>query len=130
MSRIRGSGNKATEAALARIFRKHGITGWRRNQKIFGRPDFVFRKAKIAIFVDGCFWHSCPIHSIIPHGNNIFWVNKLELNKKRDVLVNKTLKQMGWRVIRIWEHDLNTIKGRYKIDTILHLLREQLQVVD
>ena len=73
MSRIRGRGNKDTELALAKVMRTGGITGWRRNQKVFGKPDFVFRKARMAVFVDGCFWHACPKHSNMPASNRAFW---------------------------------------------------------
>ncbi len=73
MSRIRGRGNKDTELALARIFRRHGITGWRRNHPAFGKPDFVFKESRTAVFVDGCFWHSCPKHATSPRGNREFW---------------------------------------------------------
>src|SRR5260370_40964884 len=66
MSRIRGHGNKDTELAVAKLFRAHRITDWRRNQKIFGKPDFVFSKLKLAVFVDGCFWHGCPKHATKP----------------------------------------------------------------
>lgn len=106
MSRIRGKGNKDTEVALAKLFRLNGITGWRRHYKIEGRPDFAFPKQKIAVFVDGCFWHSCPKHGTKPKGNMEFWATKLMVNKARDLKVNKLLRSKGWRVIRIWEHDL------------------------
>ena len=106
MSRIRGRGNEETEVALAKLLRRHGITGWRRNQKIFGKPDFVFRKARLAVFVDGCFWHACPKHSNIPASNRAFWKQKLAANQFRDRQVNRTLRKNGWRVVRIWEHDL------------------------
>jgi DNA mismatch endonuclease (patch repair protein) len=103
MSRIRGSGNKDTELALARLLRRHGVTGWRRNQRLFGKPDFVFPKAKLTVFVDGCFWHGCPKHATKPANNRAFWQRKLSLNKKRDLVVVRTLRKIGWRVIRIWE---------------------------
>jgi DNA mismatch endonuclease (patch repair protein) len=106
MSRIRGRGNKETEIALLTLFHKHGITGWRRNQPVFGKPDFVFAMRRIAIFVDGCFWHGCPKHSNMPAKNNAFWRKKLTANKARDLIVNRTLRQAGWRVIRVWEHEL------------------------
>lgn len=103
MSKIRGRGNKDTELALAKLFRLNKITGWRRHQKIFGKPDFVFSKLKLAVFVDGCFWHGCPRHASKPKSNRAFWNQKLSANKNRDVLVNQQLKKLGWRVIRIWE---------------------------
>ncbi|MGH7940991.1 MAG: very short patch repair endonuclease [Limisphaerales bacterium] len=106
MSRIRGRGNKATEIALARLLRRNKTTGWRRHPAIFGKPDFVFRRERILIFVDGCFWHGCPRHSNVPVNNREFWEKKLTANKLRDRLVTKTLRRQGWLVIRVWEHDL------------------------
>jgi len=106
MSLIRGRGNKKTEIALMHFFRCQGITGWRRHVSIFGRPDFVFPKVKLAIFVDGCFWHCCPKHSNVPVNNGEFWKRKLEANIKRDKLVSRRLRAQGWRVLRIWQHEL------------------------
>ena len=106
MSRVHSRGNKDTELALAKLLRRHGITGWRRNRPVFGKPDFVFPKLKLAIFVDGCFWHVCPKHATKPANNKEFWWRKLSLNKKRDQVVNRVLRRTGWRVLRIWEHEL------------------------
>jgi len=106
MSKIRGRGNKDTELAMIHIFREHHIYGWRRNQPIFGKPDFVFIKKQIAVFVDGCFWHGCPKHSTIPNNNREFWEKKLGENKTRDKEVNRELRKKGWVVVRIWEHEL------------------------
>ena len=106
MSRIRSHGNRDTELVLAKIFRAHGFTGWRRRQPVFGKPDFIFRAAKVAVFVDGCFWHGCPLHCRLPQGNRAFWRKKLGRNHARDRLVSRTLRQRGWRVLRIWEHTL------------------------
>jgi DNA mismatch endonuclease (patch repair protein) len=106
MSRVRSSGNKDTEVALAKLFRQEKITGWRRNQKVFGKPDFIFYKLRLALFVDGCFWHGCPKHGTQPKGNRAFWKNKFASNKARDLLVTRTLRSANWRVLRIWEHEL------------------------
>lgn len=106
MSRIRGRGNKDTELALMKLLRRHHLTGWRRNQKFFGKPDFVFPKSRLAFFVDGCFWHGCPKHCKLPVNNQAFWKKKLADNTARDRRVNRTLRTAGWRVIRIWEHSL------------------------
>ena len=106
MSKIRGKGNKDTEVALAKLFRANGITGWRRHYPIIGRPDFAFPKQKLAVFVDGCFWHGCPKHGTRPKGNRQFWDAKLAGNKLRDRKVNRALRLLGWRVLRIWEHQL------------------------
>jgi len=106
MSKIRSRGNKDTELALLKLFRRHRIAGWRRHQKVFGKPDFLFRRNRLAIFVDGCFWHGCPKHCKIPAGNRAFWKKKFATNMARDRRVNRELRRLGWRVIRIWEHDL------------------------
>lgn len=106
MSRIRGKGNEATEITLISLLREHQLTGWRRHQLVFGRPDFVFRRQRVAVFVDGCFWHGCPRHFKMPRGNRAFWTRKMANNRARDRLVNRTLRADGWRVIRIWEHSL------------------------
>jgi len=106
MATIRGRGNRSTEAAMVGLLREHGVSGWRRNQAVFGRPDFVFRRQKVAVFVDGCFWHGCPQHSTMPVQNRPFWRAKLERNMARDRQVTRRLRRDGWSVIRIWEHDL------------------------
>lgn len=120
MSRIRGKGNKDTEVALAKLLRANSITGWRRHYPITGRPDFAFSKQKLAVFVDGCFWHGCPKHGVQPKGNKKFWLTKLEANKARDRKVNRLLRAKGWRVRRIWEHDL--MKSR-QVSTVRRVLR-------
>lgn len=106
MSRIRARGNKETELALIGIFKEYHITGWRRNRPVFGKPDFVFPKKKIAVFVDGCFWHGCPEHSTMPKNNREFWQKKLTANKERDIVVIGELQKKGWTTLRIWEHEL------------------------
>src|ERR1017187_896194 len=105
MSRIRGRGNKDTELALAKLLRRHGITGWRRGQPVFGKPDFIFRKARLAIFVDGCFWHGCPKHGHQPLSNQTYWQEKFRKNKSRDRNINDDLQKIGWKVLRFWEHE-------------------------
>ncbi len=106
MSRIKGQGNKDTELVMIQILRKNHISGWRRNQAVLGKPDFIFQKQKVALFVDGCFWHSCPKHSNMPKNNQEFWAKKLQQNKDRDEFVTRELRKMGWKVIRVWEHEL------------------------
>ncbi len=128
MSTIRGKGNKGTELRLIFIMRKHGVKGWRRNQLLFGRPDFVFTKLRLAVFVDGCFWHCCPIHSVNPKSNSKFWKDKFQTNKTRDLLVNKTLKQAGWLVLRIWEHALITKNENWLVKKILKYQTNELKL--
>ncbi|MEP6889457.1 MAG: hypothetical protein ABI955_02025 [Nitrospirota bacterium] len=72
MSRVRGKGNKATEIVLVALLRRNHISGWRRRIKVFGNPDFFFRKHRLAVFVDGCFWHGCPRHGTLPATNRVF----------------------------------------------------------
>lgn len=120
MSRIRSRGNRDTELVMVRVLRGLGITGWRRHValslKVPGspfpvrssrvRPDFVFREQRVALFVDGCFWHACPIHATKPRGHAAFWRQKLMRNQARDRLVTRLLKAKDWKVLRIWEHEL------------------------
>ena len=151
MARIRGRGNKGTEIALAKLLRVAGITGWRRQQALrfrsqrsavsgqrptvrIIRTDFIFRRQRVAVFVDGCFWHGCPKHcsplkwirksSMVERAKTTrsldklgmtgrgrrtgkeYWRAKLAGNKARDLAVNRMLRRHAWRVVRIWEHEL------------------------
>lgn len=129
MSLIRSRGNKGTEMKLVTLMRGQGITGWRRHarlkagvkpgtgkpakpgpkDRLMVRPDFVFRAERVAVFVDGCFWHGCPRHGTRPRQNRKFWDAKIARNKKRDRAVARGLRAAGWSVLRIWECAL-TIK--------------------
>jgi len=73
---------------------------------LFGNPDFVDWKKKIVVFIDGCFWHKCPKHFIEPKSNREYWLPKLKRNVIRDKETDISYKNAGWKVIRIWEHDL------------------------
>jgi DNA mismatch endonuclease (patch repair protein) len=106
MAAIHSRGNKATELKLISIFRDNGLTGWRRNQKLSGNPDFIFRKERLAVFVDGCFWHGCRWHCRMPQDNRPYWKRKISSNVARDRLTTRALRRIGWRVIRVWEHSL------------------------
>lgn len=125
MSRIPGRGNKNTELALAKVFRANRITGWRRNQKVFGKPDFVFQKLKLAVFVDGCFWHGCPKHATKPKNNREFWRRKLSANKARDRIVTPALRRAGWRVLRVWEHELAKKNDARLVRRLFTFLRQR-----
>lgn len=106
MARILSRDNERTELALVRLFRRHRIVGWRRHIHVFGNADFVFPKQRVALFVDGCFWHGCPDHGTKPRSNRVFWTRKLLRNVVRDRIVNNALRKRGWRVLRIWQHEL------------------------
>ncbi len=153
MSRIRSTGNAATELRLVALLRAEKITGWRRHLSLAlpptrqrrspgagsrrpartakplkpqakagardkakttasaaaparrprVRPDFVFRAQRVAVFVDGCFWHGCPTHGTRPRQNRKFWDEKIARNRQRDRLVTRQLRKQGWTVLRLWE---------------------------
>ncbi len=103
MRAVRGSRNKSTELRLISFFKEQKIIGWRRNFKLLGKPDFVFAKQRIVVFVDGCFWHGHTCRNTTPKNNADFWFRKISRNKMRDKEVNHSLKGSGWRVIRVWE---------------------------
>jgi len=105
MSRIRASKTKP-ELKLRKIMK---IMGFSYQPKIYGRPDFANKGEKIAVFIDGCFWHKCPIHYKSPKQNKTFWKRKIDLNVKRDIKTNKNLKKAGWKVIRIPEHNIKSL---------------------
>ena len=124
MSRIRGRGTRGTELALRELLQRSEITGWRRHPVLFGRPDFLFRYARVAIFVDGCFWHGCPNHSAQPKNNAEFWAKKLAANRARDRVVSRKLRERGWHVLRIWEHELRPKAQRRTLSRIRRALSE------
>lgn len=128
MALIRGSGNKNTELRMITLFRTFGITGWRRNAKLFGKPDFTFPENRVAVFVDGCFWHrhfGCKF-CYTPKSRANFWLPKFEKNVIRDRLVTRTLKKAGWGVIRVWQCELNPKKTPGTIRRIARALRVTL----
>lgn len=103
MSRIKGKDTKP-ELYLRKLLSSQGLRGYRLNYKITGKPDLVFTRYKIAVFIDGCFWHKCPECFQEPENNKNFWRNKINGNVLRDNMVNKLLEKDGWTVLRFWEH--------------------------
>lgn len=91
------------------LFLKKYLADFNYQPRAFGRPDFLNYKKKIVIFVDGCFWHQCSLHSKIPKFNRKYWLPKLKRNLIRAKEVEFAYKKSGWKVIRIWEHDLPKI---------------------
>lgn len=106
MSVVRSKGNKSTELKIIQFFKDNNIIGWRRNYKVKGHPDFIFLNRKIAIFVDGCFWHGHDCRNTRPADNSDYWQNKRERNIKHDKEVTALFESRGWIVIRIWECEL------------------------
>ena len=117
MSAVRGRNNQSTELELLKVLRSSKISGWRRHSKnIPGTPDFVFPKNRMAVFVDGCFWHGCRQHYKLPKSNRKFWANKITRNTQRDREVGRKLRKRGWTVVRIWEHQIkNNSVGALKL---------------
>ncbi len=118
MAAIRSKGNKDTELKLVSILRSHGIKGWRRHRPLPGNPDFIFPKQRLAVFVDGCFWHGCRWHCRMPKSRSNYWKPKIARNKKRDREVTRQLRRCGWEVLRVWEHALkrpSKMLGRLKV---------------
>ena len=106
MSAVHSKQNKSTEMKLIKIFKENGSVGWRRNYKVKGHPDFVFPDKKIAIFVDGCFWHGHDCRNTRPADNAEFWQKKRERNMRHDKEITALFEKRGWTVIRIWECEL------------------------
>lgn len=104
MSRILGKNTKP-EQLLRKALWATGLR-YRLKNRLLGRPDMLFPNKRLAIFVDGCFWHGCFEHCQLPKTNQVFWQKKLSKNTKRDKEVNRLLKQDGWRVLRFWEHEV------------------------
>ena len=104
MRRVGPRDSKA-EIALRSALHRRGLR-FRVNRKTEGiKVDIVFVSARIAVFVDGCFWHGCPEHATYPKSNSEYWLPKLEANKERDARQTAELQRKGWKVIRVWEHD-------------------------
>lgn len=82
------------------------------------RADIAFIRPKVAVFVDGCFWHGCPKHGTWPKANSVFWKSKIETNRVRDEDTNKRLREEGWYVIRIWEHEDPAAAAERVIDVV------------
>ena len=116
MSKIRGK-NTGPEVKLRKLLWSAGIRGYRIHYSLPGKPDIVFTKTKVAIFIDGCFWHKCPICFQEPETRKEFWMKKIQSNIDRDQKVNTQLKDMGWTVLRFWEHEIKKNPSAV-IDTI------------
>ena len=104
------------------FFRRDGITGWRRNYPVKGHPDFVFLERKIAIFVDGCFWHGHNCRNTHPENHKDYWEKKREWNMEHDRAVTKMFESRGWIVLRIWECELKRTNREQLQTRILQVL--------
>lgn len=107
MRQVKSKKNKSTELRLIEIFKQNGIKGWKRNYPVKGHPDFVFLKQRVAVFVDGCFWHGHDCRNTRPADHQEYWSRKRERNMKHDKEVTAMFEARGWTVLRIWECGLN-----------------------
>jgi len=120
MRAIPGRGTRSTELAFSMALARCGIGGWRFHPRgLPAKPDFYFPDTKLAVFVDGCFWHGCPRCGHVPTKNRRFWSLKLSLNKARDRRDNSRLRRAGIKVIRIWEHELSWPARQARLKRIL-----------
>ena len=108
MGRIHSKGNQSTEMKVVATLDHLGIGGWERHPStLLGHPDFYFPAERLAVFVDGCFWHACPICGRMPKTHSEFWEDKIHGNRHRDRYVTRALRRDGYHVMRIWEHSLS-----------------------
>jgi DNA mismatch endonuclease (patch repair protein) len=119
MASVRSFGNRSTEMAMVSVLRELRASGWRRHVALPGRPDFSWKSAHIALFVDGCFWHGCPRCYREPRTNKAFWRNKLRQNRTRDRRVRSLLRRLGWRTIRIWECQVMNASTKRRVMRLL-----------
>lgn len=123
MSRIRGK-DTGPEMKIRKLLFAKGIRGYRIHYDLPGKPDIVFTRQKVVIFIDGCFWHKCPVCFKEPETRKDFWMNKINSNVERDQKNSQILKEMGWKVIRIWEHEVRK-DPEGVVDRIIHELNRE-----
>jgi len=129
MKAIRGHGNKGTERRLRALMVRAGIRGWQlRPEGLPGKPDFLFTEARVVVFVDGCFWHGCPRCGNVPSVNRPYWSAKIQGNRDRDKKRTRTLRKQGYRVLRLWEHELRDAPQKC-LQRLRALLEEPLRRV-
>ena len=115
MKKVKPAGNKTTELQMIKAFGDFKISGWRRHYDVKGHPDFGFPKKRIAIFVDGCFWHGHDCRNTRPENNKEFWEKKRNRNIQHDKEITLRFESRGWTVIRIWECELKK-KNREQLE--------------
>ena len=121
MRNVKPNGNKTTELQLIKVFGELNIIGWRRHYAVKGHPDFVFPKKRVAIFVDGCFWHGHDCRNTRPVDNAEYWDKKRKRNIEHDKTITELFESRGWIVVRIWECELKK-KNRNLLEKKLSVL--------
>lgn len=115
MASVGSKGNRTTELRLGKIIWDSGLRGYRKHWAVTGHPDFAWPGLKIAVFVDGCFWHGCPRCKRVSHSNSRFWRDKVLTNQARDRRVSAKLRRDGWIVVRVWECQVTSIAAIHRI---------------
>ena len=126
MAKVRSKGNVSTEAAAEAILRLNKVRGWIKHPKnVLGRPDFYFRRCKVALFIDGCFWHACPIcRRRTPKSRTAFWRKKIDENRRRDNRIRIKLRTEGFHVFRVWEHQVQSTVWVNRLNLFIQRNRE------
>ena len=120
MSKVRSKGNRSTELRAVAELERLGINGWTRHpDDILGHPDIFFPDKRLAVFLDGCFWHGCPKCGRLPKSREDFWETKIAQNRSRDRSTTRRLRADGYKVIRIWEHALKDGKWSSRLSSML-----------
>jgi DNA mismatch endonuclease (patch repair protein) len=127
MASVRSRGNRSTEEAMSRVLRRAGLTGYRRQWPIAGKPDFAWPGLRVALFVDGCFWHGCPSCHRPSKSNVSFWEKKVSDNRRRDKRVARRLRREGWSVLRVWECRVGAFATIARIRRAIEDRREQFR---
>lgn len=122
MSQVKSRGNRSTERRVEDALLESGIGGWQKHASLLGNPDFYFPAHRLAVFVDGCFWHACPAHVRIPRSNADYWTKKIDRNRRRDNRLRRKLRSQRVHVMRIWEHDLSNDRWLCRLQTMLRRL--------
>lgn len=128
MAKVRGKDNRSTEGRVEAALVEAGIQGWEKHPKnILGKPDFFFSDQRLAVFVDGCFWHACPVcNRRMPKSD--FWRNKIDENRRRDIRVQRKLRQEGYHVMRVWEHDLKKNIWLKRLNTMMRRIEKGKEI--
>jgi DNA mismatch endonuclease (patch repair protein) len=128
MSRVRHRGNRSTEGRVEAELIERGIMGWVKHPKdIPGKPDFYFPEHRLAVFVDGCFWHACPTCGRLPKSRVEFWGKKIDDNRRRDNRTRRALRRGEYHVMRIWEHELRQLRWLARLRGMLTRTRPARQ---
>ena len=124
MAAVKPTGTR-TEKRLARILWQNNIRGYRKHWHVPGKPDFAWPGIKVAVFVDGCFWHGCPRCKRISASNRVFWEQKIRRNRYRDKQISTLLRRDGWRILRIWECTVSSPRTLQRIVSTLRHRRAE-----